>query len=200
MSSVVAICNIALSNIGKQNIEDLSDPNAEARVCRQFYDHVRDMLLQAYPWRFAGKTSSMAEVVNDNPGGWRYAYRRPTDCLKVRWLRTAYSLGDPCPQSQQIELSHRYDIEGSTIYCDLSPAFLRYTFSVTDPTRFPSLFVEAFGWHLATRIAMPLTRDPRVRADCYNLAISAQGAAEMADANEVRETSDHETEFVSVRS
>lgn len=200
MSSETFICNLALSNLGKTNISNLMERSAEAKACRQFYAHVRDTLLSVYPWRFAGKTLSLAEITNDKPGQWAHAYKRPADCLKLRWVRPEYSTTDPHHLTKQEELAFPYDEEGTTIYCDLSPAFLRYTFQLTDPTRFSPLFVEAFGWHLATRLAMPLTRDPKIRADCYQLAMAMQGSAETIDANEVRETSDHESELVTERS
>jgi len=199
MTSIVSICNLALSNIGKENISDLSEPTAQARACNQFYEHTRDVLLQGYPWRIAGKTQSMAALANDKPGAWGFAYRRPNDCLKVRWVRREYSTDDPRPQSLQQEISNPYDIEGETFYCNLSPAFLRYTFRLVDPTKFSPLFVEALSWHLAVRLAMPLTRDPKVRADAFQLATRTQGAAEAADANEVRETSDIESDFLKGR-
>lgn len=197
MASEVSICNLALTNIGKDNIQSLNDAGAEAKACRQFYAHVRDLVLQEYPWRFAGRTLSMAQLANDKLGAWRYAYIRPTDCLKVRWVRPAYSDQEPMTEADEIAIP--YDIEGSTIYCNLSPAFLRYTYKLTDPTKFSPLFVEALGWHLAVRLAMPLTRDPKVRADAFQLALRASGTAQTADANEVRETSDHESDFVKAR-
>lgn len=196
MTSIVSICNLALTNLGKENISALSEPTPEARACNQFYSHVLDLLLQSYPWRFAGKTLSMAEVINDRPGAWGYAYRRPIDCLKIRWMRREYSLVDPSPLSSQDEITTPFDFEGETIYCDLSPAFLRYTQRLTDPSRFSPLFVEAMAWHLAVRLAMPLTRDSKVRADAYQLARVAKNDAAEADANEVRETSDHESDFI----
>lgn len=196
MASIVSICNFALTYLGKKNINALSEATAEARACNQFYDHTRDLLLQGYPWRFAGKTQSLAELANDKPGAWKHAYQRPNDCLKVRWVRREYSVLDTCPQTQEEELANPYDVEGETIYCNLSPTFLRYTARLVDPTKFSPLFVEALSWHLAVKLAMPMTRDPKVRADAFQLAMRTQGAAEMADANEVRENSDHESEFV----
>ncbi|WP_244642410.1 hypothetical protein [Phyllobacterium sp. 628] len=188
-------------NLGKSNINALTEPNAEARACNQFYEHVRDMLLQGYPWRFAGKTQSLAQLTNDKLGKWAYAYSRPVDCLKVRWVRPAYSTTDMRKEEGALipEYSYPHDIEGTTIYSDLSPAFLRYTVRLTDPTKFTPLFVDALAWHLAVRLAMPLTRDPKMRADAFQLAQQTQGLAQEADANEVRETSDHETEFVAGR-
>lgn len=195
MASVVSICNLALSNIGKDNIQALTDAGAEARACSQFYEHTRDVLLQGYPWRFAGATVSLAEVANNRLGKWSYAYARPNDCMKARWVRPAYSEDEPAP-SEQEEMSIPYEIEGETIYCNLSPAFLRYTSRLTDPTKFSPLFVDALSWHLAVRLAMPLTRDPKVRADAWQVATQMTGQAQMMDANEVRETSDHVSELV----
>jgi hypothetical protein len=199
MASVVSICNLALTNLGKTKINALDEPTAEARACNQFYEHTRDMLLQGYPYRFARKTLALAEIANDKAGKWRYAYKRPIDCLKVLWLRPEYSDENPCVQTEQEEIANPYEIEGDTIYCNLSPAFLRGVFRVVDPSKYPPLFVEALSWHLAVRLAMPLTRDPKVRADAFQLAVKMQGAAEMADANEQRETSDYESDIVAAR-
>lgn len=199
MASKIFICNLALSNVGKNNINALTEASAEARACNQFYDHARDTLLQAFPWGFAGKTQALAQVTNDKPGQWGYAYKRPTDCLKVRWIRPAYSNTDSCRLTPQQEISFPHEVEGDTIYCDLSPAFLRYTFKLEDASRYPPLFVDALSWHLAVRLAMPLTRDPKVRADAYQLALATSGTAQMADANEEQHSSDIESEFVEVR-
>lgn len=198
MASVVSICNLALSNVGKDNINALTDAGAEARACSQFYDHVRGTMLQGYPWRFAGKTVSLAEVGNDKVGQWAYAYKRPNDCLKVRWVRPEYS-EDVGKMTEQEEISFPYEVDGDTIYCDMSPAFLRYTFDLTDASKFSPLFVEALSWHLAVRLAMPLTRDPKVRADCYQVANTMTGQAQMSDANEARDNYDHESDFTKAR-
>lgn len=200
MSSIVAICNLALSNIGGANISALSEASTEARACNQFYTHVRDTLLQAYPWRFAGKTASLAELTNDKPGAWGYAYNRPNDCLKIRWVRAAYSTVDPCPQTLQQEIGNPYEVEDSRIYCNLSPAFLRYTYRLVDPTKYSPLFVEALSWSLSARLAMPVTRDLKKRNDALQVANASIGAAQAADANEVRENSDHDSELVEARS
>lgn len=183
MTSIVAICNLALSNIGKDNIASLTEASAEARACRQFYDITRDTLLQAYPWRWAGKTLALAAVSNDQGARWSYAYQRPHDCLKIR------SMG-----------AGSFDAQGSLIYSSASPAVLSYTYRVEDPAVFSPLFADALSWHLAVRLAMPLTRDPKIRADAWQVAQQMTGLAQMADANEVPETYDHTSELVDARS
>lgn len=198
MASKISICNLALSNLAKNNINALTEASAEARACNQFYDLVRDLLLQAFPWKFAGKTQSLAETDNDKPGKWAHAYKRPNDCLKVRWVRPEYS-ADDCPLTAQEEISFPHEVEGERLYCNLSPAFLRYTFKLDDPTKYSPLFVDAFGWHLAVRLAMPLTRDPKIRADAWQVANQMTGSAQMADASEEQYSSDIESELVEAR-
>ena len=198
MASKIFICNLALSNVGKANISSMTEDSAEARACNQFYDHTRDLLLQSYPWNFAGKTQALGQITNDKPGQWAYAYTRPTDCLKVRWLRPQYSKDAPRLTEQQ-ELSYPHEVEGQSIYCDLSPAFLRFTFKLEDPSKYPPQFVDALSWHLAVRLAMPLVKDPKVRADAWQVATQTTGQAQMSDANEEQHSSDIESEFVEVR-
>ena len=95
MSSFVEICNLALSNEGKDNICSLTDASAQARACNQFYEITRDTLLHSYPWRWAGKTKVLAELANDRMGDWLHAYQRPPDCLKIRWLLPNRSMPEP---------------------------------------------------------------------------------------------------------
>lgn len=208
MATVVSICNLALSNIGKDNINDLTEKSAEARACNQFYAQTRDVLLQSFPWQAAGKTLSLGELENDKPGVWHHSYARPADCLQIRWIRPRYSTdaaaSAEAPNARLdeagSELQHPYALEGDRLYCNLSPALLRYTFRLTDPTRYAPLFVEALAWHLAVRLAMPLTRDPKIRADAMALAQSSQQAAEQAEANQVRHTTeDFVSELITVR-
>jgi len=191
MSSVISICNLALSNIAKPDIQDIDEDSAEAVACKRFYAHTLDVLLQSYPWRFARTTQALAEVANTRADRWGYAYQRPTDCLKVLRVSDVYDLA--YMQSDGLSViagGYAYDIEGDTVYCGLTPAYLVYTQRLTDPTKFPPLFIEALAWHLAVRLAMPLTRDPKVRADAYQLAVQTFGQAGVADANEVREVED----------
>lgn len=195
MTSVVAICNLALSNLAKDNIQSLDDAGAEAKACRQFYEHTRDTLLQVYPWRFASRTVSLAELTNDN-SEWLHCYARPTDCLKIRSIGPTRSVAAQCDAGPS---PLPYDAAGIAIYSDASPVFLNYTSRLADVTKFSPLFVEALSWHLAVKLATPLTRDPKMRADAYQLAMATQGKAEMADANETRDTSDHESELIAGR-
>lgn len=200
MSSVVFICNLALTNLAKPEISDINEASAEAKACKQFYAHVRDVLLSSHPWRFAGKTEALAEITNTKENRWGYAYQRPADCLKVRRVSDE-ALADYLPSDGSLIVAggFAHAIEGQTLFCDVTPAYLTYTYRLEDPTQFPALFQEALAWHLAVRLAMPLTRDPKIRADAYQLALRTTAAAAASDANEVRETSDTPSEVIEAR-
>lgn len=195
MTSEVEICRMALSHIGKDGIDSLTEASAEARACNRFYTLTRDVLLQSYPWRFATKTQALANVTNDKKGAWGFAYTIPNDSMKIRWIRPEYSETDP----KADDPNEPYELEAGLLYCNLQPAFLRYIWRVTDPARFSPMFQELLAVQLAVRLAMPLTRDPKVRADCFQWAKVLQGQTEAADANESRNTTDHASEQVEAR-
>lgn len=200
MSSVVYICNLALANIGKDSIASINEASAEARACKQFYELVLDTSLQAYPWRWAGKTEALAQVANTRENRWLYAYQRPSDCLKIIRL-VDESLTEYMPYGDGVVSGgHAYDVEGQVIFCDLSPAYIQYTQRLTDPAKFPPMFVDALSMALSARIAYPITRDLRIRSDAVSLAMQAMELAKASDANEVRETSDWPSEGIEARS
>jgi hypothetical protein len=199
MSSVVYICNLALANVGADDIRSLDEASTEARVCKRFYEHARDVLLQSYPWIFAGKTASLGPITNDKPGEWRYGYQKPSDCLKIRYIRDQYSETDYCRQTVQQQIQNPYELEGKNLYCNLSPCFLRYTRRVTDPTLFGPLFIDALAASLSARIAFPITKDMGIRDKAQQLAMSTKSAAEVEDANSMRHSSDHVSEFEEAR-
>jgi len=200
MSSVISICNLALASIGKPDIQDIDEASAEAQACKKFYEQARDTLLQSYPWRFAQTTAALAEVVNVKTNRWGHAYQRPADCLKALRVTDTYDLDYlPSDGGSVVAGGHAYAIEGATIYCGLSPAYLVFTQRLEDPTRYPSLFIEALAWRLAVSLAMPLTRDPKVRADAYQLAVQTMGQAGVSDANEVRQVDDAPARAIEAR-
>jgi len=200
MTSQISICNLALSNIGKDNIADINEGTAEARACRQFYDQTRMTLLEAYPWRFAQVTDALAEVTaNPLPAKWAYAYQAPATSRKIMRIDDAYFVGFVADHLGGSLGEIPYDLAGSYLYCNISPAFCTYIDDVTDVSRYPALFVEALSWHLATRLCMPLTKDPKMRADTYQLARVTQSAAEVADANQQRTTATYEPAMLTAR-
>lgn len=192
MASVVSICNIALSNIGKPSISDMNEGSEEARQCKTHYVPTRDALLQGFPWLFAKQTAILAEVANTWEQKWQFAYAQPIECLKPIRIMPSIDYLDGLPAID-------YAVRGNTIFCGLSPATLEFTGRVEDVNMFPQLFQDALSWALSAKIAMPLTRDQSIRKDAYQIAAQALGAATMADANEEPASWEHPSEFILAR-
>jgi hypothetical protein len=192
MASVVGICNIALSHIGKPTITDLDEASEEARQCKLHYELTRDTMLQVYPWEFAKTMIALAEIANTWQQRWQYAYQRPSDCLKAR--RIVLDIDNP-DDTATVPMG----VSEGAIYCGVSPATLEYTRKLTDPSKFPPLFQDALSWALATKIAMPLTRDQSVRKDAFQIAGQTMETAKTADANEEASSYDYPSAFISSR-
>jgi hypothetical protein len=180
------ICNKALARIGiTEYIDDLTtDQSEEAQTCNVFYTDLRDACLAAFPWPFA-TLRQVLTIKADEPlrDGWRNVFALPAKCLKPRkiWptglnvaLFQAYpflpgqvppvSMNPRTPRSDQripyaIEKSSTDDTQ--VLLCDLDTPSLFYTAQVTDPVKFPPMFVEALAWLIASEIASPLTKDPK---------------------------------------
>ena len=58
--SEVAICNMALAEIGRgAEIVSLDEKSEAARACRRRYPYARDAVLRSYDWNFATRRASL---------------------------------------------------------------------------------------------------------------------------------------------
>jgi hypothetical protein len=105
MTSVVSLCNRALSGIGtRSTIASLDEDSNEAIQCALIYEDTRDEVLQAAFWNFAQKTallsllksapgtptnltSTASNWTSDFPAPpWLYEYAYPSDGIQVRTI------------------------------------------------------------------------------------------------------------------
>jgi hypothetical protein len=152
----------ALSRIGisKRTVDPGTDNTEEAECLRLHYARALEQTLRDFPWPFATRyaaltllSGTIAAPMNDD---WTYSYRRPVDCVferRIVVLRT----GAVNPTPPPFQLS--FDDTGGRIFTNQASAVLEYTArpectaAQGDP-----LFLDAFVWKLAARIAGPLTR------------------------------------------
>jgi len=196
MASETEICNMALSHLGvSKEIANLeTERSAEASACRRFYDMTRDEVLRGFPWPFATKFAALGLVSDsddDDHGNdeWDYAYRYPTDCLKMRRIKSG-TRNDS--RSSRVPYIIAKDDEGKLIYTDQEDAEAEYTVLVDDPGLYPPDFVMALSLRLAAYIAPRLTAgDPFKMGDrSLKLYVLSQATAE---ANAVNEQQDEDT-------
>lgn len=188
MASAVDICNLALGFLGDSaTLSSLTPPegSAQADHCASFYPVARDSLLSMVPWSFAQKQVALAELVNDRED-WAYCYAMPANCLRL------HSITTPALADRNLERMPEFVVMQNTsgadaIYCNLPNALANFTFRVTDPGRFSSLFVTTLSWHLAGMLAGPVLKGDVGAAQAQRCAqISAQylSKAMLSDVNQ----------------
>lgn len=209
MASEVEICNLALSHLGDSATVASIDPpegSAQAEHCARFYPMARDSLLELHPWGFALRRVQLAQLENPWPQ-WRFAYARPTDCLRAIAVLPPDSRDDyqehvswpyPCaipnavgsqvatttPQHFTCEIN---DQGHQVIYSNQEDATLRYIALVTDTTRFSHSFTMALSWTLASMLAGPIIKGDVGRAEAQRCAQFAQQWIAQATMNDARQ-------------
>ncbi len=143
--SEVAICNLALQDVGRGLAITALDENTQAaRVCRLRYPFARDACLRAYDWNFAAARASLPALATAPAFGFANAYELPPDCLFVRTVGEA----DDCTWLVE---------SGALLTDDGAPLKITYTRAVTDPVLFDPLFAETLAVRIASEIAVSLT-------------------------------------------
>ena len=136
----------------------------EVSACYRSYETLRDRLLQIYPWVFARKTETPAQLSESVPG-WKYTYILPEDCVKVLSViaedkRATYGQEYYCrsasERSGKIELTD-YEVAGNELYANHAPVYVRYTSRITDSKKWVSSFKDALVILIAIEICHNVT-------------------------------------------
>lgn len=182
MSSLIEMCNRALSELAVGGIASLDDASIEARECSKFAPALLAEISGWHDWQDHIASVTLAVVTNDRPNEWTWAYGEPSDMeqpLAIRRLAIDTSstalpdgmwadtpdqwrpqLGDyafPAQDASPIAFIR----EGGVIYCNVENAVLRYQQVVTDAAVLSPRLGRAFELELAGRICLPLRKDPQ---------------------------------------
>lgn len=172
-SSVISLCNIALSHIGQAPIITLLDSNERARKCSIFYANIRDMVLSDSSWGFATRIAALTEYSSDTVAGWDFVYAFPSDCVNAR--KVYLSNSDPDPKSNDFKIVFSFTRSTKIIVANIEDAYIEYTARVDDPAIYDPLFVKAFTYKLASELAIALIGDKDLSiklAQLYSLTLS----------------------------
>ncbi len=183
MASSVDICNLALARLGtKANVTsiDPAEGSAEAGHCSKFYPIARDCTLEEHHWGFATVRKELAELSVTPPALWTYAYALPSDYLKAQMLLMDGSTEETGGEDFVIE---SLESGAYVLYTNATTPILKYTRKVMDSTKFSPLFVSAMSFLLASYLAGPVTKDPKIGQQMYNAYMSELGKAESSDSN-----------------
>jgi hypothetical protein len=200
MASQVQICNMALSHLGQgKAIANLDTENSEAAAaCRTFYDICLEATLRDFDWPFASKTRALS-LIEENPNDeWRYSYRYPTDCLKFRRILSGQRTDTP---DTRVVYKISQDSAGLILFTDQEDAECEYTVNVTNPALFPSDFVIALSYRLASMLQPRLAGShPGLGKAALEQYLFSLGIAQASASKEEQPDAAPESEFIRARS
>ena len=177
MAALITLCNRALAEIGKGEVADLAEGSLEARECNRFAPAILEEMVEwsdSFP--FARKRVVLALVANDRPAEWLYAYAAPDDMASPLAIRRVEEAAEDLPIAgpytfpwQDMEpLAFGY--EGNRIFSNVENATLIYSKKTLDAADLPALGQRAFVLELASRMAMPLAKDPKIAERVMRMA------------------------------
>lgn len=184
MSSKVDVFNMALGHIGSSStVADELERSPERVICSRYWDTCRDALFsyKDMRWGFAEARVVLADL-GDPPLGWGYRYRYPNDCINA--IGIVGSTGRTEPVELRPKFQIQYEADGRVILADTEAAELIYTKRIEEVERWPSSFVEAMAYRLASMVVMPLKNDKGSRNDLLQLADQFTQIAMAASLNE----------------
>lgn len=172
-TSIVQICNIALSRIGESTrINSLGEAGTPSEQCDLFFELCRDQVLSDFPWSFATAFATLAELsVNPDPEFER-CYTLPTDCLTVRRVLTPEFNTMTWPGTAHVPqyppIKHRIIAGPSSrlLSVNVENAQIEYTRQITAPGLFSAQFVSALAWKLGESIAPSVSRVAGIAQAC----------------------------------
>lgn len=194
------IGNMALGHIGVQGYisSPQNDKSNEARQCRLFYAHARDLILTMMPWPFATqriKLSTNSQQFND----WSFTYNYPLDCALAVNILLPGMRTPPADKKVPYKIVRNPMTTGKLILTDMEQAVLEYNAMVTDPAEFDAPFAQATSLLLSTMIGGPLRCDPALLKKKEQEYQAWQAEASTKVLREQKEDQQPESELVSVR-
>jgi len=150
-NSEVSICNMALVRLGQSRISSMTQQGRlEAELSSIFYEPTVSELLTDYEWAFATERASLAVSAETNLTNYTYKYTIPNNCLRIISFIDGNSYAD---------ITDDWAIEGKYVYSNTIPGYIKYIRTITNPSVFPQLFVEALYLRLATKMCLKMTQD-----------------------------------------
>lgn len=158
LTSKTNAANLALGHLAYGNLITNVDTeqSSEAKQIRLFWDIALDTVLLAGNWPFA-KAFMTLNLVEEAPNDrWSYAYRIPNDCLSVLAI---FNEGNESPHLANLLPKHTIgsDSQGLLLYTSEPFAQMEYVQRKTTVAAWPSDFVLAFTYLLASLIAPSVT-------------------------------------------
>lgn len=149
ITSEVGVCNLAQIHLKGNPIASLINPKSKAEITyAAIFDVCRRMTLEAHPWNFASKRTTVGQSADTPTHGWAYqSALLPDDFIRVNTIG-----------QNDDWTSDSYALEGNRILADSqAPYYLQYVYNFTDIQRMSPKFIYALSLCLAAAGAYQIT-------------------------------------------
>lgn len=179
VTTEVQIWNIALSRVGERAVSSVSDTSAAAGHCQTHYDFCLKEVLERFEWPFARRQAILSEPDGVEREGWEYCYLLPSDCVKpLRLLAEDERAGlltpyTRTPYAVMPAINADDSIDGMLLCTDAESGedfeVLEYIALVEYIPSYPSIFVSALAWRLASELALSVSKKRDVSTACLQM-------------------------------
>lgn len=200
MAQLIDICNRALALIAAGQIADFAEGSIESREVSRFAAPLLAELVEWADWPWARARVVLAQVANDRPAEWLYAYAAPAALARPIAIRgqqddaTVLPLGGPFAFPLQDGAPLAFLYEAARIYTNVPTATLVYVRADVSAAQLPPLVARAFELELAARLAIPVKKDATA---AQNLAQAAELARQRAIADEANKRGERPARYAS---
>jgi hypothetical protein len=194
--SKLQIWNMALAELPEQRIDSLDDVNLASDFLNDAYQPAIEFLLEDHDYEFATLRVALAQVPNDRPSEWQYAYKLPNDLARPLHL-LPYSGADTAPatpvyswigRARGLETRTPFRMADGKLYANIEGAVLEYATNSLAESKFTAKFARALALELASRVVMPIKKDAKRQAELIRMAEVARERAKADDMNRDRES------------
>lgn len=170
MASQTEICNSALTLLGADTINAITDQGNSARALNAVWNIERDSELRKNLWKFSITRTNLPALANSPANGpYTAQFELPAGCLRV--LQVGNSNFDwpgvDLSDFRSGPTNDDYIIEGGMVLTNLAPPIsIRYVQQIIDPTLWDACFCVAFAARIARRACFRITQSSSKEKDC----------------------------------
>ncbi len=159
--SAVQICNLALDEIPASPLVSMDDTTVVAQICRRQFPQALGEVMEAGAWDFARKTVRLTRIGEATSPYWKYKFQMPTDMAMPLSVNAWFDgwIGEPF-----VTDSEEFSYSDGTVWAVSDDVVLEYITLNPAYARMSKTFERALALTLAARLAMPIKRDPAIKA------------------------------------
>lgn len=156
------VCNRALSRLGAESIDVITEGTDRANLCALHLGEVVGEIVEGYDWNCLTKRAELSPAASAPAYGFDHSYPLPSDFARFR--------------RDGIECSgNEYSLEGSSILTDADEVYITYIYQPTDdPSSLPESLLNAISLALCSAIALSLTSNTNLRTEIRAEAAAAR--------------------------